>query len=290
MNTKIVAVESASAVVPRWFRCCAEWEHNGRDDSDWYVVAYDVVEDRLCRIETGSTRYAHALRLVIPGLVSMTPEMAPKARAALVRMRYSWMRHAETVRVMEPAISTLKPGVRVRLTEAHRCAKKTATTTEEPCWKGCTNGQWVNPRNPKDRRPCFACKGTGKVAKVTREKVRVEETTTITRGKNKGQTKVKTSLAWEEIEAGSCGVAKAQSTFGTFYRNGYQEPDRSNTTIYMVLDDGREVQVPAKKLRLDCEPPSDRAVMAMVEDTTPLPDGGMFNAYYTYYATAGTCF
>ena len=274
-------------VAPYLYRCCEEWEHSGYDDSDWYVVAYNAHESRLQRVEVGSTRYGNGFAQ-IPGLVSMTPEMAPRARMALVEMRFASMLHAETMAVTEPTIDSLKPGVRVRFIEAHRCAKKEKTITEIPCDRYCDKGQWVNPRNPADKRTCFACKGTGKIQQIRREKVKVEETTTVQRGKNKGQTKVKASLAWEEIEVGSCGVVTGQSTFGQFYRNGYNEPGRHNTTVYLTLDDGREIQAPAKKLRLDKEPPSEKAIRAVAEDTTPLPwTAGADGLYYSPFATAG---
>lgn len=34
-----------------------EWEYNGRDDSDFYVVCYDDEKDELKRLQTYSTRY-----------------------------------------------------------------------------------------------------------------------------------------------------------------------------------------------------------------------------------------
>lgn len=262
----------------RFYRCCAEWEHNGYDDSDWFVVAFDATKNVLTRIGTGTTRFASSLHVSIPGLVGMTPEMAPRARAALVNMLAEKAVRAETSRVLEPKIETLTKGVRVRLTESHRCAKK--TSVESPCPKGCDAGYWANPRNKEDRRPCFACKGAGKF--VRREKVIVE--TTIERGKRKGEKK--SGVAWENVAAGLCGEVIDRATFGTFHRGGYNRPDRHNTTVYVRLDDGREVQVSASKLRLDAEPAGESTIRARIEAAVPLPDGSLFNAYYQPFATS----
>lgn len=287
MNTALVTDFSAqpTTIETHMFICAGEWEDNKHDDSDWYVVVYDARTDELRRVLVGTTRFAFPPGTPIPGMGPMTPEMAARARLVLVEKNIRRMVHSETLRVEQPKIETLTRGVKVRFIEAHRCAKKEASVEQADCPKCDGSGSWVNPYKAADKRPCFACKSTGKVNRTTRTKVTETSTRTITKGKNKGQVVTKTSPVWEDIEAGSVGEVLGQATFGTFYRNGYNEPGRHNTTVYVRLADGREVQTPASKLRLDCERPSDKTIRTYIEETTPLPDGTLFNDYYRGFET-----
>lgn len=139
---------------------CKEWEYNGRDDSDFYIVAYNDVTDLLERIEVGSTRYASGRGYTdITPMASVTAEIWTKAETALFNitaLRLVGMderdRKADACRV----------GTKVVLTKEVNNRPRASTTTEENCWKCSGQGKWVNPRNPKDERTCFGCKGTGK--------------------------------------------------------------------------------------------------------------------------------
>ena len=281
-----LATTNATTTEPHLFICAGEWEHNGYDDSDWYVVAYNTRTNELTRVLTGTTRYAFPPGSPIPGLVRMTAEIAPLARACLVERNIRRMTHEETMRVEQPKIETLTRGTRIRFIEAHRCAKKEASVSEIDCEKCGGSGSWVNPYKANDKRPCFACKSTGKVKRTTRTMATETTSKTITRGKNKGQVRTKTSPVWEDIDAGATGEVLNQATFGQFFRNGYNTPGRHNTTVYVRLSDGREVQCPASKLRFDCERPSDATIRAYIEETTPLPDGRIFNDYYRGFETS----
>lgn len=291
MNTALVTESSAQSTPTEtyMFIAAGEWEDNKHDDSDWYVVVYNSRTNELERICTGTTRCAFPPGSPIPGMGPMTPEMAARARLVLVEKNIRRMTHSETMRVEQPKIDTLTRGTRVRFIEAHRCAKKEATVEQVNCSKCDGSGSWVNPYKAADKRPCFACKSTGKVNRTTRAKVTETTSKTITKGKNKGQVRTKVSPVWEDIEASSVGEVIGQATFGTFYRNGYNTPGRTNTTVYVRLDDGREVQTPASKLRLDCERPSDKTIRTYIEETTPLPDGTLFNAYYIGFETSSHC-
>ncbi len=291
MNTDLVTDTSPqpTTIGPHLFLCAGEWEHNGPDDSDWYVVVYNSRTNELERILTGTTRCAFPPGSPIPGMGPMTPEMAARARLVLVEKNIRRMTHEETMRVEQPKIETLTRGTRVRFVEAHHCAKKEASVEQVDCEKCGGSGSWINPYKVADKRPCFACKSTGKVNRTTRTKVTETTSKTITRGKNKGQVVTKAAPVWEEIDAGATGEVLAQATFGQFYRNGYNTPGRTNTTVYVRLDDGREVQTPASKLRLDCERPSDKTIRTYIEETTPLPDGTLFNAYYRGFETSSRC-
>lgn len=247
------------------YRCCEDWEHSQRDDSDWYCVAYDDVKDCLTRVETGSTRYANGLNHG-GHVVSMIPEMQEKAFQALIRLWFTVLQTIEKFAVEEPKIETLEKGIRVRFLEAHRCMQKVKNSEESACKKCCDNpGKWVNPRNSSDVRECFACKGTGKYTKIIRTKAVGPDNKPI----------------WEQILAGATGTVINQATFGTFYRNGYNQPGRRNTTIYLLLDDGREVQAPASKLRLDREMVSEQEIQQKAENCAKN------NGYYPLFATAG---
>lgn len=249
------------------YRCTADWEHSMYDDSDWHCVVYNDVTDRLERVMTGTTRFACGTS-GNGGEIPMTDEMRPRAMAALVALYLDAFTRAEERNVNEPSIKLLLRGVKVRLSAAHKCQRKAKSVEAVTCEKCSGSGAWVNPRRSSDRRECFACKGTGKGQKVTRAKVTGEN----------GKTE------WERIEAGAVGTVQGQATFGTFYRNGYNQPDRNNTTVYVILDDGREIRCPAAKLRLDREMVDGAALLARA--TERAAGGG--DAFYAPFATSGS--
>jgi len=70
-------VTKTRELTPVLYRCCEDWEHSQRDDSDWYCVAY-ASTGKLCRVETGTTRCANGLHDG-GGVVPMNPEILPLA-------------------------------------------------------------------------------------------------------------------------------------------------------------------------------------------------------------------
>lgn len=144
---------------------CKEWEYNGRDDSDFYIVAYNDEVDQLERIEVGSTRYASGRGYTdITMMASVTEETWLKAEASLARLTGSILAGMDE-RARKADVQ--KIGTKVVLTKEINNRPRETTTTEESCWKCGGRGKWVNPRNAKDVRDCFGCKGTGKRASTS---------------------------------------------------------------------------------------------------------------------------
>lgn len=246
------------------YRCCDDWEHNGYDDSDWYCVAYDTSTGTLRRVEVGSTRHGGGVNHG-GGVLPMTDDVRPFAHAALVDMYEQRLTASERRRVEEPRIETLTRGVAVRFLEAHRCMRKGKNVIEQACDKCNGSGKWTNPRRASDQRECFACKGAGTVKRTTRTRAKDAD------GKQ----------AWEKIDVGTVATVHSTMTVGTFYKDGYNQPGRHNTTAYVTLEDGREVQAPAAKLRLGAEMPSAKAIRAMAEDMA-----ARLGAYYALFPTS----
>lgn len=238
-----------------------EWEHNGRDDSDWYAVVYDDETDKLQRVQTGTTRFADALHMG-PPMLDPTPEILVKARAALVIIIFGQLKLFEESKVMQPGPADIGPGVRLRFSEDHRCMAKEKVSA--PCEKCAGTGHWTNPRNESDKRDCFGCKGQGEIV------------TSFTRKKTDDG-----KQEWIAIKKGEAGVVMFAKSWGTFYRNGYSHPDRHNTTVTIKLDDGREVRTPLSKLRLDQEIDSDEKLKKLAETYAE------WGRFYTPFATAG---
>ena len=247
------ALSTKGSIMPRYV--FDKWEHNGRDDSDWYAVVYTSETDKLERIETGTTRFANAH----PGTVEATllePTEEVKARVVVILtgMYLHALTNLEHKRVYEPEPSELE-GKRVRLVQAVKNQKKTSI----PCPKCSGSGKWTNPHNSMDQRPCFACKGTGS-----------------TRGeKMKGPDG---KPVWEVYPEGTEGVVTGTAFYGKTYRNGYNTVNRSNTTAYVRLDDGREVRVACDKVRLAEEPVDQTALAAARAKTLSV---------YPFFRTAG---
>lgn len=250
---------------PLPYRCCVDWEHSQYDDSDWYCVAYDPETDSLLRVLTGSTRFP-GLNFGQSVVQPMTPEMQVKATAALENLYFSIILKGDRLVCEQPDIKFLTSGTAVRFSEAYKCMKKETTATEEKCNR-CTDnpGKWINPRNTKDVRDCLRCSGTGKVQLTSRHRVKTD-------GKQE----------WEKIEAGTKATVLGQTSYGKFYRKGYNQPDRDNTTVYLRLEDGREVQATASKLRLDREPMPEAEAREKARNIATAGD------FYPPFATART--
>lgn len=242
------------------YQCCEEWEHSTYHDSDFYTVVYDSEKDEVRRFETWTTRFPSG-----PSpLPALTPDVAPKAHAALVRVYQERLARRITRQIVEPEPGDIQKGTRVRFTSEHRCMRKERLETREPCPKCQGEGAWINPRNTRDRRTCFACKGEKTVVRKRGVRAKNEDG----------------SQAWEDIEPGARGVILGTATFGKFYRNGYNRPNRSNTTVYLRLDDGREVQAPLAKLAQDLDVPSADKIRAIAEDYAAK------QGYYPPFATS----
>lgn len=199
-------------------------ERNGAWDSDFYAIVYDDDKDEIRSIEYGSTRYAGGPR-TSPYPWADEPTKA-KAERALARQLAPLLRMAEERRILEPY--PLQEGSSVALTEPHRSLQRVT----EPHQKCNGTGQWTNPRNPKDVRECFGCHGTG----TWTSKERVKDA----HGKQRYRT----------LPAGTTGTVLSVQAYGQFYRNGYNRPNRFNTTVKLCLDDGTVCTVPNHKLRL----------------------------------------
>jgi hypothetical protein len=237
------------------FTMC-EWEYNGRDDSDWYAVVYDDEKDSLYRIETGTTRFAEALHIG-PPRQKPTDEIMERAKAALQKMTVPFLISREKQRVEEPYQSLVK-GAKVRLSSTARIAKKETTI----CQKCNGSGHWVNPKNENDKRTCFACNGAGfKTGKAQKN----------ANGKND----------WTFLEEGLIGEVLDTQVWGTFYRNGYNRPDRSNTRVLVKFETGETHWVGANRLRLDEEPRSEEELIRSWKI-----NGGDTD-FYPHWRTAG---
>jgi hypothetical protein len=102
-----------------------EWEFNGRDDSDWYVVAYDEQSDTLRRVQVGSTRYAgcgeHGRRICYrcAGIEEgkPDPETFAKMEACKRRTTIEWLTRLAQNEIDHPREPM---GQRIRTTEVVR--------------------------------------------------------------------------------------------------------------------------------------------------------------------------
>jgi hypothetical protein len=215
-----------------------EWEINGYDDSDFMMSAFNDETNKIETICVGSTRYAGGYDY--RGAIMPTVEIVEKARLVLAEYIFQSIRAAEHRDVLEP--DDVAEGVRVSLIEAHK--NQTFKTTS--CTKCNGSGHWVNPKNSADKRECFACKGYGE---LQGEKVKDAN------GK----------LVWEKFSIGLSGVVKYCGAYGTFYRNGYNQPGRHNRTVKFVTDEGKLVKAPLSKLRLAREPMTDEKLRERAE-------------------------
>ena len=186
------------------FKIC-DWEDNGYHDSYFVGLLFDDESETLEAVEYAATAYG-GCNPVWTEAAECTAEIAERARRILAGRIFEIIKAAELRDVFEP-YAGIKAGTELVLTKSHNFyLKKT-----EPCRKCNGSGKWTNPRNENDKRPCFACKGAGSHGRgfVTDEK-----------GKRVRQT----------LEAGTELVPFEKPTaFGTFYRNGYNKPNRAQS-------------------------------------------------------------
>lgn len=207
------------------------WERNGYHDSDWYAPFWNREEKRIEVLEVGSTRFANSSPGTESDYPKATEEDLANAEAYLAGVYFDILRRDEDLRVNAPY--PLNAGTRVRLTRDVRNREK----KREECRKCNGSGHWVNPRNEEDKRPCFRCDGTGNAVV----------------GKTGKMIKIAKGTAGEVISA---------AAYGSFYKNGYNKPNRDNTTVRVRSDDGAVWQAKADALRLDEEPASDEEIRA----------------------------
>lgn len=213
------------------------WEYNGRDDSDWYEILYLPESGTFKRVEVGTTRFAAALHIPLSPTYDVrewTDEVKATAQKALTEMYFRSLRAAADKTVLEP--DSINVGQRVRLNADHR----NRATQQVPCDRCNGSGKWVNPNREGDERPCFGCGGTG-------------STSTAAKG------------PMVKYAAGLTGKVIWQGTFRTVYRNGYNKLNNSTIQTRVRLDDGRVINAPLSKLRLDVEPRTDAEVQHEAE-------------------------
>lgn len=219
-----------------------DWEINGYDDSDFMCTYYDDVADVIGAHCYGTTRAAAPTMIGISadGTTSVeirgevlrlpTKEIVERARLKLEDHIFGLLTLQEERRVMEPDVGDLQMGLRVRLKQNVR----NQLSSEVQCEKCAGSGKWTNPRNEHDKRECFSCKGAG-----------------VRKGpKLKGDDG---KLKYETLPAGLSGIVFKWGSFGTFYRNGYNQPNQDNTTVQFRTDDGKARRATLKNLRLDRE-------------------------------------
>jgi hypothetical protein len=235
-----------------------EWEHNGRDDSDWYAVVFDSDTNELRRIEIGTTRFANALH-VGPPMEAPTPEILLQAEKCLADIIFGMIKRSEAQNVLEP--NDVNVGDRVRLIfDVKNMIKE---CDEEVCDRCNGTGFWMNPNNHDDKRECFACKRTGKVKKNWRP--------VLENGKK----------SWKKIAAGTSGYVVNCVFYGKTYLKGYNSPGRFNRQVIFRTDDGVEVKASLDKLRLDREPLDDVELAAKARDLAK------HRNFYLPFRTAG---
>ena len=214
-----------------------EWEDNGYHDSYFYGVIYHEADGLMHNIGLGATAYASSPIPEWSEAKRATPEIAEKCRVLLAAHIFTCIREAEYKDVLTP--QDANPGEFLVLLEDHKRQIKSPV----PCEKCVGHGYWENPRNAADRRPCFACDGKGLVAKG--------EPLKDASGK----------ILRETIPAGTRLSVITVTACGSFFRNGYNKPDRTNRSVTGKTDAGRTLSIPLKKLRREAEPMSDAELL-----------------------------
>src|SRR5579885_3291074 len=210
-----------------------DWEINGYNDSDFMLMYYDDQTNELKSYEYDTTRFGGCMCKDIPTpegsssfhrhggknyetgeeipperFLMPTLEVVEKARKVLEERAFQALTSVDKLLRDEPGPEDLVNGMKLYLTVNVR----NQVSLTEPCRKCNGTGKWTNPRNEADKRDCFACRGQG-THKV---------------GKAKGEDG---KLRYQTVEAGTVGEVVSWGSFGTFYRNGYNQPNRGNTSV-----------------------------------------------------------
>jgi hypothetical protein len=247
-----------------------DWEINGYSDSDFMCSYYDDVTNTIGFCEYGTTRFATATNIginadgtttvVVDGDFLRMPnaEVVEQARQALSKSIFHRLRDADRNLVFLPDVPDLHVGLQVRLTGKARMQIRESS----PCNKCSGTGKWVNPRNAKDERDCFSCKGSGQHVGA---KVKGED------GKQ----------AFKELPEGLRGAVVDWRSFGQFYASGYNKPGRDNTTVQFRTESGEIVRASLSKLRLDRNVKTDEELASTADK---LSYGYQFSALYPRHA------
>lgn len=202
------------------------WEQNGHSDSDFYTAWYDSETDTIGADCVWTTRGVmtgdHTDKVGIR--VDASDPLLVKAYEALEKYIRKALTGDSILRYMEPDVEDLQVGLTCETTRKVKCAARA-----DNCPKCSGTGFWVNPKNSSDKRECFGCKG---------------------RGANK-------SGGWLQIPAGTVVIVNAWDSYGKFYSNGYNRPNRNNTTVTGRLVNGTVVTVKLANLKKAGEPPME---------------------------------
>lgn len=203
-----------------------EWEQNGYHDSYFKAALFDAANNTIVGVETGATAYGGGRGLPEPAPSGSVLLSAYVALENHIRVR---LYQGALTRHSEPDHDDLHVGMILETTAKVKCAKR----IKEECHKCSGSGHWVNPRNPDDKRKCFACDGKG----------------THTSKAIKGE--------WIRLDKHTPMIVDDWKAYGQFYANGYNQPNRSNTTVTGHLADGTPVTVKLEKLKVAGEPPTE---------------------------------
>jgi len=250
-----------------------DWEINGYDDSDFMLMYYDDVSGKLESHMHGTTRFGsctcklgeapkgcsgyhvcaktkydpdtHQVVGEEPAewLLSPTLEAIEAARKVLSDRAFQALTAGDKLMRDQPDVGDLRKGMTLRLTASIR----NQVSVTEPCRKCNGTGKWENPRNSADKRECFACRGSGthKVGKAKTEE-----------GK----------LKYDIIPTDTVGEVLDWGSFGTFYRNGYNQPNRDNTSVQLRTSEGKVFRATLAKCRMDRDYASPESLRKRADD------------------------
>lgn len=233
------------------YQVSTEWEYNGRDDSDFYVVTFNDETEEITRFEVGSTRYAADFSRTYGMLVKLADvpeEIWIRAEAAYAKRAAQMLLSADRIRRERFCANV---GETVILTRDVQ--NRPRAQVEVECFKCGGLGYWMNPRNVNDKRPCFKCNGT-KVAKVSKA--------------CKGKAITHKQGSKGEVLA----VFENRSQYGTWDYG-------SRATIRLV--DGSIIKAPVSALIAAREP------MSQLEAETTAAKVAKRRNFYPMFATAG---
>lgn len=208
------------------FAVSDEWEHNGYNDSDFYRAMFDWHTGELKKVETHSTRYGCGYFAVV------TKEYAKRNKL------FGYINHA-----YNPATGQydLENGIQVGLPVSNFVDPKQAPAIVlDLAEKALADQIFRLLRYSEENqimKPQDAKRG---------------DTLRLTEAHNSRKTGQKLPVG-TVIRVNDC------EAFGTFYRNGYNHPSRSNRSVIGTVLGHPEtlVRVPLAKCRLDRELTSD---------------------------------
>lgn len=211
----------------KWVRL-AEFERNGYNDSDWYSLILHVPTGTLMTQGTGTTRFAAPPTMYDGFFGRVTEEHLEVARQKWAEQAARVLVEIDTRNCTAPSVELFKQaGVEVTTLRAAHVGTKTVERRTCPKCEGS---------GAKGRYKCGYCKGVGHFDNVHNCK-----------GEG-GAVKAK-------VAAGARGVTLEPCVSrGTFYRDGYNKPDRGNSRVLVRLESGEIVTLGLDALRLTREP------------------------------------